>query len=268
MLSDRQPVFRRNALIRAGFAVVALIAAGLISFAVASRVAHVDPSRLAPFTPPAGAPPTPTPTPIADVGRAALSRVVTIEAVLPNEESLGTGWLFDSHGDFVTNAHVVSGQLSIRITDRQAHVHVATVLGMDAALDIAVIRSADGFMGTPLAVNGMALTTIPINVIALASSRATGQIDMTPDVITMLHEDVPLSSGQVSPPPGSPTLYHDMLHLSGARVFEGNSGGPVMDGHGLVVGIITLADPNHPDAYAIPVARVLQELNSFAARAG
>jgi S1-C subfamily serine protease len=268
MLSERQPVFRRNALIRAGVALVALIAVGFVSFQVAIRVAHVDPTRLAPFTPPAGASPTPTPTPIADVGRAALSRVVTIEAVLPNEESLGTGWLFDSHGDFVTNAHVLSGQLSIRITDRQARVHVAIVLGTDAASDIAVIRSADGFMGAPLPVSKTALTAIPINVIALASSRATGQVDMTPDVVTMLHEDVPLSSGQVSPPPGSPSVYHDMLHLSGARVFEGNSGGPVIDAHGEVVGIITLADPNHPDAYAIPLARVLQELNSFAARAG
>jgi S1-C subfamily serine protease len=268
MLFDRQPAFRRNALIRAAVAVVAVIAVGFISFQVAIRVAHVDSSRLAPFTPPAGASPTPTPTPIADVGRAALSRVVTIEAVLPNEESLGTGWLFDSHGDFVTNAHVVSGQLSIRLTDRQARVHVATVLGTDAALDIAVIRSADGFMGAPLPVNSVALTTIPVTVVALASSRATGQVDMTPDIITMLHEDVPLSSGEVSPPPGSPTVYHDMLHLSGARVFEGNSGGPVLDGHGQVVGIVTLADPSHPDAYAIPLVRVLEELNLFAARAG
>ena len=267
--SNSSPTFRRNALLRAAGAVVALIVAGFIAFEVALHVSHVDSSALPPFTPPPGASPTPTPSLLADVGRSALSRVVTIEAVLPNEESLGTGWLLDTHGDFVTNAHVVSGQLAVRITDRQAHVHVATVLGMDLAADIAVVRSTDGFPGQPLAVSSVAITGVPVSVVALASSRATGQVDLTPDTISNLHEDVPLnSSGQSSPPPGAPSVYHDMLHLTGAHVFEGNSGGPVLDVRGEVVGIVTLADPNHPDAYAIPLSRVLAELNSFAARSG
>ena len=66
--------------------------------------------------------------------------------------------------------------------------------------------------------------------------------------------------------PGAPSVYHDMLHIAGARVFQGNSGGPVLDGGGEVVGIVTLASPNAADAYAIPAARVLAELATFAGR--
>ena len=51
-----------------------------------------------------------------------------------------------------------------------------------------------------------------------------------------------------------------MLHLQGARIYEGNSGGPVLDAAGQVVGILTLASPTAPDAYAIPISRVLAEL--------
>ena len=262
-----QPAFRHAALVRAVAAIGLLVAAGLVAFAVAAHVAHIDASSLRRGSPPAAATPTLMPVPLTDVGRQSLSRVVTIAAVLPNAEALGTGWLFDSHGDFVTNAHVVTGQLTVRITDRQAHVHVGVVLGTDPSNDIAVVRSADGFSLPPLPVAHDAIAGVPLSVIALASSRATGQVDMTAETITQLHQDVPLSHGE-SPSAGAPSVYHDMLRLEGARVYQGNSGGPVLDSTGQVVGIVTLADPTQPDSYAIPVSRVLTELSSLASRSG
>jgi putative serine protease PepD len=253
---------------RALAAVAVLVATALIAFLVATQLGRIDTASLRHVTPPVAATPTPRSTPLTDVGRAALSRVVTIEAVLPNAEALGTGWLFDTRGDFVTNAHVVTGQLSVRLTDRQAHVHVGVVVGTDPAADIAVVRSMDGFALTPLPVDRAQLTTVPLGVIALASSRATGQVDLTSDEITQLHQEVPLSSAEQSPTAGAPSVYHDMLRLEGARVYQGNSGGPVIDSSGEVVGIVTLADPVQPEAYAIPIARVLAELAALAARGG
>ena len=63
-----------------------------------------------------------------------LGSVVTIqvEVELSNEESLGTGWIFDSKGDIVTNAHVISGHVAIRVTDRADRTEIAVVLGTDA----------------------------------------------------------------------------------------------------------------------------------------
>src|SRR5438132_14022427 len=145
--------FRRSAVVRATVALAGVLLAAVIAYIVGARVAHIDVAALHPVAAPSTPSPAPARRPIADVGRAALTRVVTIESLIPNEEALGTGWLFDGRGDFVTNAHVVTGHLSVRITDRDDHIHVATVIGTDPAADIAVVRSSDGFLGQPLPVD-------------------------------------------------------------------------------------------------------------------
>lgn len=268
MQPDRAPTFRRAALLRSGGIVVGVIAIGLTAFEVTLHVTAIDAGRLKPFPlPPTTAAPA-TPAPLTDVGRAALSRVVTVEADRANEEALGTGWLFDTHGDFVTNAHVVQGALTVRITDREAHTHLAVVIAVDVVMDIALVRSVDGFAGTPLPLDHSAIVATPLPVVDLASSRATGHDDITTAEVTNMGQEVPLEPGEVQPGSSAPSVYHDMLALTGAQVFQGNSGGPVLDEQGDVVGILTLASPKLPQSYAIPLARVLDELTQFAAKKG
>jgi len=244
----------------------AVIAAGLIAFVATLQVTRIGTGSLASFTPPAAAAPTPTPVPLTDLARADLSRVVTIEAERSSDEELGTGWLFDARGDFVTNAHVISGQLTVRIRDRLDHSHVGRVIGVDPVNDIAVIRSTDGFGGPALSVDHAQLPRVPFPVIAVASGRATGRADMTVETLTQLGQDVPVDSTDVQPGAGGPTTYHDMLELDGARIFQGNSGGPVLDGAGDVIGIVTLASKATSEAFAIPLSRVYAELSTFSAR--
>ena len=268
MLTQPAPLPWRRTLPRIVAAICVLVGAGLVAFFVAGGVTHVDVAKLRPVSLPSAATPSATAIPITDVGRNALPSIVTIEADRTNDEALGTGWLFDNRGDFVTNAHVVEGQLSVRITDRHAHTHVGVIVGIDMNADIAIVRSGDGFTGTPLPVNTTPLSTIPLDVVALASSRATGQGDITPERVALLHQEVPLQNGEVEPGSGAPTVYHDMFDLEGARIYQGNSGGPVLDGAGRVVGIITLASPSGTESFAIPITRVIAELNQFAATSG
>ncbi|TMF17345.1 MAG: trypsin-like peptidase domain-containing protein [Chloroflexi bacterium] len=268
MQPDRAPMFRRAALLRSGGIVVGVIAVGLTAFEVTLHVTAIDAGRLKAIPLPATTAALATPSPLADVGRVALSRVVTVEADRLNEEALGTGWLFDTRGDFVTNAHVVQGALTVRITDRRAHTHLAVVIASDPTVDIAVLRSVDGFAGRPLPLDRTAIIATPLPVVDLASSRATGHDDISIAVVTESGRDVPLEPGEVQPGSAAPSVYHDMLALSGAPVFQGNSGGPVLDDQGEVIGILTLASPNRPQSYAIPLTRVLDELTQFAARNG
>ena len=253
-------------MLRAGAAIFALIAAGLAALLITAHLTSVDPGKLPAVRPPAASAPTPAPSPLTDLGRADLGSVVTIEVEveLSNEESLGTGWIFDSKGDIVTNAHVISGHVAIRVTDRQDRTEIAVVLGTDATTDIALLRPEGAFPGGALTVQAAALVKVPASVIALASSTATGRVDMTAETLVGLHEDVPLApNGGVQQGQVGPQIYNDMLHLEGERIYEGNSGGPVLDSAGQVVGILTLASPTSPDAYAIPISRVLAELTQW-----
>jgi len=245
-----------------------VLACGLVAFVVASNVSQVNLTNRAASTVPRAAAPSPTPPSMQDVGRDALTRVVTVEAERTSDESLGTGWLIDSHCDYVTNAHVVHGEQAVRITDRTDHVHDAVVAGIDEADDIAVVHCTDGYSpGAPLPLDGNTINTSPLAVVVIASSRATGQNDITLETITAVHQDVPLASTDQRSDPSAPTLYHDMLDLTGNKVYQGNSGGPLLDPGGRVVGILTLSNPDIAEAYAIPLSRVLAELTTFEAKA-
>jgi len=266
MLPDVAP-FRRTALARSLIAVAVIAATAAIAFPVAAHFASIDAGSVHPATPPPAELPSPSPVSLQDVGRLALNRVVTVESDRASQEALGTAWLFDNKGDFVTNAHVVAGSLTVRITDRSAHTVVATVLGSDDANDVAVLRAAGGFAAAPLPVRTATLPALPYPVVDCASSRATGHDDLTVASLSKRGQDVPLEPGEVPAGSGTPSVYHDMLTLTGAHVYQGNSGGPVLDDGGEVVGILTLANPNQPEAFAIPVQRVLAELKQYAASA-
>jgi S1-C subfamily serine protease len=261
------PTFRPRAVARALAAIIALLVAGLAGFLVANDVAQINPASVTPVHLPAATAPTPPPPLLTDLGRDDLISVVTVEAELASgaEESLGTGWIFDKVGDVVTNAHVINGNESLRVTDRDDTTHVARVVQSSAALDIAVLRVSGTLIGTPLPVDASELRAVPVSVITLASSKATGQADMTEETLIGLHDSVPLSGSGIDAGQSAPQEYTDMLHLEGARIFQGNSGGPVLNASGDVIGIITLASPSALESYAIPISRVLSDLRQWVA---
>jgi len=209
--------------------------------------------------------PVPTPTPLSDVARAAIASTVTIESLTSTAEAFGTGWLFDSKGDFVTNDHVVADAQSIRIRDRTGAAHPATVVNADRAADIAVVRSSDGFTGTPLPI-GTAGAPDGTPVVAIASGRATGHDDVTYEKVQAQSQSVPVVGGDVDPSQATTnTVYTGMMAIAGSRIYPGDSGGPLLDSGGHVVGIVTLAGKRGNVAYAIPISRVIGEVRSFAA---
>jgi S1-C subfamily serine protease len=260
--------FRPEAVLRAGAAIFALLAIGLAALLVAADLETVDPSKVRPVVAPSASVPTPKPAPLTDLGRAALASVVTVEVQVSvsNSESLGTGWIFDAKGDIVTNAHVVQGHTAIRVTDRQGHTQLAVVLGTEysPSADIALLRPVSSLPATALPIDATALATLPLSLIVLASSTATGKDDMTAESAIGLDQSVPLAAnGGARQGQGGPAVYNGMIHLHGGHIYEGNSGGPVLNAAGQVVGVLTLASPTGSDAYAIPISRVLSELTAW-----
>ena len=88
---------------------------------------------------------------------------------------------------------------------------------------------------------------------------------MTEETLIGLDASVPLAGSGIGAGQSAPQEYNDMLHLTGAQIYQGNSGGPVLDAQGQLIGIVTLASPSAPDAYAIPISRVVTYLRTWVA---
>lgn len=247
--------------------VTVLAVIGSVSYGVGHRHGELTEDEWRPLVPAVETASTPSPLPATDVARDAIGRVVTVEVVRDGAQALGTGWLLDTRGDFVTNAHVVQGGRGVRLRDRAGHTHLASVVGNDRDRDLAVLRSADGFAGTPLPIGSDPLA-VPQPVVTLSAARATGHEDSATERVVRLHVDVPVrGNSDIDPAMGATTVvYRDMMGLEGARIFSGNSGGPVLDLRGRVIGIVTLASRSEPRAFAIPIGRVIAELLDLARR--
>ncbi|HEV3125008.1 MAG TPA: trypsin-like peptidase domain-containing protein [Candidatus Dormibacteraeota bacterium] len=245
-----------------------LLAVGISAFGISVHYASVSGSSLAQYRPEPLATPVPsaTPLPLSDVAARSLGDVVTVQSQTDQGEEFGTGWLLDKKGDFVTNYHVIEKGHSLRILDRRNTVHDGVVMGFSAQDDVAVIRALDGFAGEPLVIGPGSDPPVEEQVIVLASARATQQSDQTIEVLVRLHQPIPVQNGSDLGTQNSQVVYSDMMVLRGNKIYRGNSGGPVLDQFNRVIGIVTLASQSAPQAFAIPIGRVLDELRAFAAR--
>ena len=104
---------------------------------------------------------TPSPRPLAagglDVAAIAAKvdpAIVDINTTLPNGAAAGTGMVLTSSGEVLTNNHVIDGATDIRVQiDGQGPSHTASVLGYDAADDVALLQ-IDGVSGLPTVTTG------------------------------------------------------------------------------------------------------------------
>jgi len=142
----------------------------------------------------------------------------------------GTGFVADKDGNIVTAAHVVDGASSITVTFQDGTTRPAKLLGKDDATDVAVLK-----------VDASGLTLHPL---ALGSSAALGAGDALAVIGDPFGYQRSISTGIVSgldrtiQAPNGFTVAHAIQ--TDAAMNPGNSGGPVLNAGGQVIGI---ADP-------------------------
>jgi S1-C subfamily serine protease len=194
--------------------------------------------------------------------------VVDVNANLEylNETAEGTGFVIDAAAGLVlTNNHVIDGATSVLVTPvTSGKAYQAAVVGYDLRDDIAVLRITDT-AGLKAVVTGDSNTvTIGTKVLALGNEAGQGGAPtLAPGVISSMGRSI-VASDQSS---GLTETLHGMFQTS-ADIRPGDSGGPLANAAGEVIGIDTAAGSGGPGmnfaGYAIPINKALSVARQIA----
>ena len=161
-----------------------------------------------------------------------LPSVVTVRSPTSGGTSIGSGFIVSGTGYVITNDHVVesrSGDLTVILND--SSVVPATVVGSDPESDVAVLK-ADRPGLPPVQFGDSDRVVVGDGVLAFGSPLALANT-VTYGIVSAL--DRPLSASE----PNGPTRFYAGIQTD-AAINHGNSGGPLVDTAGRVIGINSL----------------------------
>src|SRR3954452_4715867 len=144
-----------------------------------------------------------------------------------SSQAEGSGFVVDTNGDIVTNAHVVEGGSSIKVRFQTGKTVNATLVGTDESTDIAVIKvSVDSSQLHPLTWGNSSNVQVGQDVAAIGSPFGL-QGTLTAGIVSALNRTIT-----------APNNYS----IAGAiqtdtAINHGNSGGPLLNAAGDVIGV-------------------------------
>jgi S1-C subfamily serine protease len=170
------------------------------------------------------------------------------------QKALGSGFVIDKAGHIITNYHVVQGATKVEVSFSNNERKPAKIVGVDPATDVAVLQ-----------VNTHSRALVPLQ---LGDSDTVLVGDPVVAIGNPLGEDRSITSGIVSAlqrriysPSGYPI---DHAIQTDAALNHGNSGGPLLNARGQVVGVNSQiqtsgsSDGNIGIGFAIPINTVRQ----------
>lgn len=176
------------------------------------------------------------------------------------EQGQGSGFILDKEGHIVTNNHVVDNAQTVEVTLWNKKKYKAAVMGIDRNHDLALLKISDATDLQPATLADSSNLVVGQKVYALGNPFGFSGT-MTRGIISAIRS--------VAMPSGNKI---DDAIQTDASVNPGNSGGPLLNSRGEVIGITTLiaTNPNAPVdqsagiGFAIPISTAKAVLDDFA----
>jgi S1-C subfamily serine protease len=167
------------------------------------------------------------------------------------QRSLGSGFVIDKAGDIVTNYHVVGDAQSVHVSFSNNDSMKAEIIGKDPATDVALLKvRASSRALKPLALGNSDGVHVGDQVAAIGNPLGLDR-SITLGIVSALHRSL-------TSPEGTPI---DRVIQTDAALNHGNSGGPLLNAQGQVVGVSSAVSTRNGEGnvgigFAIPINTV------------
>ena len=176
------------------------------------------------------------------------------------QQGQGSGFILDTQGHILTNNHVIEGAQSVEVTLWNKKRYKATVVGADRNHDIALLLIQGAADLQPSTLADSRNLMVGQRVYAIGNPFGFSGT-MTRGIISAIRSIATPSGNKIE----------DAIQTD-ASVNPGNSGGPLLNSHGEVIGITTLiasnpnggAEQSAGIGFAIPIATAKAVLDDFA----
>jgi len=168
-------------------------------------------------------------------------------------ENIGSGVVLDPRGIVVTNEHLVSKAITIRVKFTNRQEYDATVMAADAELDIALLRIQSDRTDFPfLRISRKKPVRVGEKAIVIGNPYGLSS-SVTTGVISALGRNLRISN----------RVYVNLIQTD-AAINPGSSGGALLDGEGDLLGIVTaIYEEGKGIGFAIPIDDVASMLSEF-----
>ena len=165
--------------------------------------------------------------------------------------------MLTSSGEILTNNHVIAGATAIRVVvPKTTHAYTARVVGYDTTADIAVLQLQKASNLKTVTTGNASNLKLGARVTAVGNAGGTGTLTSSRGTVTGLNKSITVQSDN-----GTTEQLTGLIEMN-ATLQPGDSGGPLLNSSGRVVGIDTAGSSRSPfavsassDGYAITIRK-------------
>ena len=187
--------------------------------------------------------------------------VVTVVAAVDKYGSIGTGVIMSEDGYILTNAHVISGGKSCWVALSNGITYDAKLVGYDENEDLAVLKAVDAEDLIPAEFGDSELTSVGDRVYAIGNPLGLElRSTFTDGIVSAIDRDIKVDGRMVN------------VIQTNAALNNGNSGGPLINEYGQIIGINTLKMGNSGNeteasveglGFALPTGNIVFVVNDI-----